>query len=123
MTKIINNEEMLNIEELDKVSGGTVDQFNEIYSAIEKQAGVAGDISNAVRGIVKEIPAVGAAGTSIWRNAAAPMAELVLKKEYGIDAKISIGWVGTGFRESDNQYSRNGKSLTHQEVLGIMNAA
>ena len=48
--------------------------------------------------------------------------EKALKDCYGIDAYISIGWLGTGFRESGNRYSKDGKSLSHSEVLNIIAA-
>ena len=122
MTKEMFTNEILNDAQLDQISGGTVAQFEEIYSALEKQAGVAGDISNGLRKILDAIPG-GDIGTAVWRNAAAPLAEKALKDCYGIDAYISIGWLGTGFRESGNRYSKDGKSLTHAQVLDIINAA
>ena len=121
MTKEILTNEILNDAELENISGGTVAQFEEIYSALEKQAGVAGDISNGLRKILSLIPG-GDIGTAVWRNAAAPIAEKALKDCYGIDAYISIGWLGTGFRESGNRYSKDGKSLSHAEVLNIIAA-
>ena len=121
MTNEILTNEILNDAELENISGGTVAQFEEIYSALEKQAGVAGDISNGLRKILSLIPG-GDIGTAVWRNAAAPIAEKALKDCYGIDAYISIGWLGTGFRESGNRYSKGGKSLTHAEVLDIIAA-
>ena len=122
MTKEIFTNEILNDAQLDQTSGGTVAEFEDIYSALEKQAGVAGNISNGLRTILNLIPG-GDIGTAVWRNAAAPIAEKALKDCYGIDAYISIGWVGTGFRESGNRYSKDGKSLTHAQVLDIINAA
>ena len=61
-------------------------------------------------------------GTAAWRNVAAPLAEKALKDCYGIDANISIGWFGTGFRESGNSYSKGGHGLSHQQVLDIIAA-
>lgn len=114
--------EMMSSEQLDNISGGTVEQFTDIWNALEKQAGTLGDIEGGLRKILDSIPG-GQIGTAAWRNVAAPMAELALKKCYGVDSNISIGWLGTGFRESGNTYSKGGNSLTHQQVLDIINAA
>ena len=114
--------EALTMEALENVNGGTVAEFNDIWNALEKQAGVAGDISNGLRKILDLLPG-GDVGSAAWRMAAAPLAEKMLKDCYGIKSNISIGWVGTGFRESHNSYSKNGKGLSHQQVLDIINAA
>ena len=119
--KIFTNE-ILSEEQLDNISGGTVAQFTDIWNALEKQAGVLGEIDNGLRTILDKLPG-GDIGTAAWRNGAAPLAELALKKCYGIDSYVSIGWLGTGFRESGNTYSKNGQGLSHQQVLNIINGA
>lgn len=119
--KIFTNE-LLTDTQLDFINGGTVAEFNDIWNALEKKAGVAGDISNALRKILDMVPG-GGIGTAAWRNVAAPLAEKALKDCFGINSYISIGWLGTGFRESNNSYSRNGQGLSHQDVLNIINAA
>ena len=119
--KIFTNE-IISDAQLENVSGGTIAQFTDIWNALEKKAGVMGDIDNGLRKILDMLPG-GSIGTAAWRNVAAPLAETALKKCYGIDANISIGWLGTGFRESGNTYSRNGQSISHQDVLNIINAA
>ena len=123
MTKeIITNKEILNMEQLDSVNGGTVAEFTDIWSALEKQAGALGTVDSALRTILDHLPG-GKIGTAAWRNVAAPLAEKALKECYGIDAYISIGWGGSDFRSSGNTYSKNGKGLSHQEVLNIINNA
>ena len=119
--KIFTNE-ILNEMELENISGGTIAQLDDIWNALEKQAGTLGDIDNALRKILDALPG-GSIGTAAWRNVAAPLAEKALKDCYGIDSYISIGWLGTGFRESGNRYSKNGQGLSHQQVLNIINAA
>ena len=119
--KIFANE-IMSEEQLDNISGGTVTEFTEIYAALEKQAGVAGKVSEGLRKVLDHLPG-GKIGEAAWRNAAAPLAEKALKECYGVNADMSIGFVGTGIGESGNKYSRNGQALTHQEVLGIINAA
>ena len=119
--KIFTNE-IISDAQLDNVSGGTVAQFTDIWEALEKQAGVMGDIDNGLRKILDMLPG-GKIGTAAWRNIAAPLAETALKKCYGIDANISIGFLGTGGCESGNSYKKNGQSISHQDVLNIINAA
>ena len=119
--KIFTNE-IISDAQLDNISGGTVAQFTDIWNALEKQAGIMGDIDNGLRTILNHLPG-GNIGTAAWSNIAAPLAEMALKKCYGIDANISIGWLGTGFRESGNSYKKNGQSISHQDVLNIINAA
>ena len=123
MTKAILKEEMMNMEQLDNISGGTVDEFNAIYSEMEKKMGVVVDISNGIRKIGGAIPVAGQVGTAAWNNVGSRIAERILKDSFGIKANISIGWGGTGFRESDNYYSKDGKRLTHGQVLDIIKAA
>ena len=115
--------EMIDMDQLDNISGGTVAEFNDIYNAFEKKVGTVGEVSNGIRTIVDAIPVAGKVSTAAWHNIAAPLVEKGLKDVYGIDANISIGWLGSGFRESGNIYSKNGKGLSHQEVLNIINAA
>ena len=119
--RIINSVEMMSFDEFDNVAGGTVAEFNDIWAALEKQAGTLGSVSSGLRTILDMLPG-GAVGTAAWRNVAAPLAEKALKDCYGIDSNISIGWLGTGFRESGNSYSKGGQSLSHQQVLDIINA-
>ena len=119
--KIFANE-ILSEEQLDNINGATVAEFTEIYAALEKQAGVVGTVSEGLRTVLNHLPG-GKIGTSAWNNVAAPLAEKALKDCYGIDSNMSIGWLGSGFRESGNQYSKNGNGLSHQQVLDIIKAA
>ena len=122
MAKQIITSEILSEEELYFVNGGTVSELNDIWGALEKKTGTLGDVSSVLRTILDYLPG-GAVGTAAWRNAAAPLAEKALKDCFGIDSYISIGWLGTGFRESGNQYKKNGTGISHQQVLNIINAA
>lgn len=119
--KMILSNEVLSEVELERISGGTVAEFNDIWSALEKKAGLAGSVSEGLRKILEMVPG-GAIGTAAWRNAAAPLAEKALKECFGINSYISIGWLGTGFRESADTYSRNGQGLSHKQVLDIINS-
>lgn len=119
--RLINNEEMMSYDELDQIAGGTVAEFNEIWSALEKKAGTVGAVSEGLRKVLDMMPG-GNVGSAAWRNVAAPLAEKALKDVFGINSYISIGWLGTGFRESGNTYSKNGKGLSHNQVLQIIGA-
>ena len=121
MTKIF-EEEMMNAEELEKVSGGTVAEFTEIYAALEKKAGTVGVISEGLRTILDHIPG-GKIGKSVWNNGGVRIAESLLKDCFGINSDMKIGVLGSGWGEKGNIYSKNGKSLTHQQVLDIIKAA
>ena len=65
-TKIFANE-ILADEQLEKVSGGTVAEFTEIYAALEKKAGTVGAISEGLRTILDHMPG-GKIGKSLWNN-------------------------------------------------------
>ena len=45
--------------------------------------------------------------------------ESFLKNDFKINSNISVGWGGTGFRESGNSYSDKftGATLSHEEVV------
>ena len=51
-----------------------------------------------------------------------PILENFLKSDFNIDANISVGFYGSGMREKANTYSINGKSISHQEVISMINA-
>ena len=38
--------EMIDMDQLDNISGGTVAEFNDIYNAFEKKVGTVGEVSN-----------------------------------------------------------------------------
>ena len=122
MTNVMEMERM-NDFELDNVSGGTVTEFEEILDAGNSKIGFAGDLGGAAR---KALDLLGPA-SSMAKSAAymilAPMWEKALKKDLNIDANISIGWLGTGFRSSHNSYSIDGKGISHQEVINMIKTA
>ena len=119
--RIINSVEIMDLDQLDNVAGGTVAEFTDIWAAIEKKAGTIGSVDEGLRKILDMLPG-GNIGTAAWRNVAAPLAEKALKDCFGINANISIGWLGTGFRESGNTYSKGVQGLSHSQVLKIINA-
>ena len=101
----INNEEMLSMEELDAVAGGTVKEFDEIIRAFGKY-----DIVKEFGGIAAHIPGA--------NKCTVEFVESVLK-EIGINADISIGFLGFGIGSDPNKYSAvgSGRPMTHSEVL------
>lgn len=104
----INNAELLNEEQLDKVAGGTVAQLHELLDAVAGNSDVLKFLTGATE-----------LSTTIFPVANIPLAyamENQLKK-LGIDSNISVGWLGTGVRESGNTYSRNGQGMSHEEVV------
>lgn len=118
--KNINNAEMLNMEQLDNVSGGTRDELYELIGGLEKAVKVPG-ITSTMISVLNKIPIFGTGSVSIGNNAIAPLVESILKKSYGIESTIRIGVLGSGWGEKGNTYSDNFGSLTHQQVLGIIN--
>ena len=118
--KNINNAEMLNMEQLDNVSGGTRDELYELIGGLEKAVKVPG-ITSTMISVLNKIPIFGTGSVSIGNNAVAPLVEYILKKSYGIESTIRIGVLGSGWGEKGNTYSDNFGSLTHQQVLGIIN--
>ena len=114
----------MNDVELTNVAGGTVKEFNEVFDAFGSQVGsLFKDVGAAARDVLDMLgPGGSAAKSAVILALSVPM-EKVLKNDYNIDAYVSVGWGGTGFRSTHNRYSRDGKSLTHQEVLDIIRAA
>ena len=113
----------LDAYELDNVVGGTVAEFEEIIDAGNSKIGFAGDIGTAARKALDLLGPAGSLGKSAAYLALAPLYEKALKNDLGIDAYISVGWGGTGFRSTHNRYSLNGKSLSQQEVIDMIKAA
>ena len=101
----INNAEILSLEELDAVAGGTVKEFDEIIRAFGKY-----DIFKEFGGIAAHIPGA--------NKCTVEFVESVLK-EIGINADISIGYLGFGIGSDPNKYSEvgSGRAMTHSEVL------
>ena len=105
--------EMLTDEQLNGVSGGTSDETKAIIDAI-------GNVTRE-----REIICRNTHGMEIGRvfrqendKLSYEEVEGYLKKNYGIDADISTGFLFYGGRS--NKYSKNGQNLTHQQVLDII---
>ena len=121
MTNIVAMNKMTDCE-LDNVAGGTVKELEELFAAVSDNAGIGGDLGAVVQAFSRDNFGHGDHNKYITNAAMAPAFEKALKNDLGIDAYISVGWRGTGFRSVPNTYSINGKSISHQEVLQMINA-
>ena len=113
MKKVL-DEEILNDEELEKISGGSVSETKQIKNALGKVYevdGFQGNFNNPVK--FKTYVPIDEVGD-------------YLKKIYNIDATINFGIYDPSDHDfvtegATNKYSRNGQPLTHQQVLDIIN--
>ena len=108
--KILDNE-ILNDEELDNVAGGTFFETRDLRNAIGRVYLVKSYYDNQPIQFYSKLPPNEIAG--------------YLKSHYDIDATLSFGKYNSevGLYEpggDPNTYSRNGQSLTHQQVLDII---
>ena len=105
MTKTF-EEKMMNEEELENVSGGTVSELEDLTKAI---------VSNPT------LQFLGKANSHIpgANRLVADAVEGILKDQLNIDADISLGAFGLGIASAKNTYRdmETGKYMTHAEVL------
>ena len=106
MTKIFANEILID-EEMEKVSGGTVTELEQIMKTFFKNS----NCKDYVSGMSTHFP-----GASILT---AEYIESFMSNNMKIDAKISVGIGGTGINSKNNTYRdmKTGKYLSHEEVL------
>lgn len=97
---MLNNNAKLNKNELNQVTGGTVEELEELVEAC-----------GAMATFQTHIP--------ISNRADAAYVKDYLRDKIGIEANISIGIAGTGWLSKHNTYKDRytGRSLTHEEVL------
>ena len=113
LKKINDQLEQLNDEELEKIAGGTVNELDDLTTAM-----------------VSKWPAIAtlgkvAAHTPGLNRILANEAENILKRDLGIEASISLGFLGTGLGSDPNSYRdlATGRGLSHAEVLDRINNA
>lgn len=96
----------LSKDELTKVAGGTVKEFEELLSAFDDNKHI-----KRFYKVTTHLPAA--------NNAAATFVESFMSDKMGIDANISLGVGGTGLFSKHNTYSEigTGRALSHGEVL------
>ncbi len=111
MSEIKTNETQsaeLKSDELEQVTGGTVTEYEQLVSAITS--------NNNIRGgdHCIHVPIANLIDSSCVED--------FLDKYFGIKADISLGVLGTGAFSSHNTYTdkATGRSLTHQEVIDII---
>ena len=107
MTDTKVNNSIIDLEELEIVSGGTVGELDELIRAL-MDIPMYKDLFGAVGG---HIPGA--------NNAIAALMENTLEESFGIRADIDLGIAGTGLCSDPNTYVdiSTGRSMTHAEVL------
>lgn len=105
--------EVLTMEALNEINGGTCDQLHELTKAFTSNNNILNFFADAAE-LATKIK-VGCIGNIPLAYAM----ENFLKNDMGINANISVGWGGSGFREVGNSYSERstGKALSHAEVV------
>ena len=117
MKNVLENKK-LNDFELDCVAGGTLAEVNQLADAFAKKGGgfceVVADIHNALSG----------------QSGIAGPVNILLREavgkglnQLGISHDLSVGVLGTGFMSKSNKYSYNGRSISHDEVLKMIDKA
>ena len=105
-------DEVMTFEELDKVSGSTVAELDELRGAILDKGIFNTVVNNASTVATKKLPP--------GNLAFAYYLEKRGLKAWGVDAHISVGVLGSGLGSTNNLYfnRRNGgKPMTHEEVV------
>ena len=98
--------EVLTMESLDGISGGTVGELEDLTKAM---------VSNPT------LKKLGSFDTHVpgANRILADQVENILQKDLKIDADISLGFLGTGAGSKNNTYRdmTTGQYISHQEVL------
>ena len=104
----------LNVEQLENVTGGTVNELEDLFRAVfRRKGGSDGDFVT----FAAHMPLYGNMETE-------SIVYYYLRDNMGIRANISLGFLGTGAGSDPNTYKdmRTGQALTHQEVMARLNA-
>ncbi len=98
----------LSMEEKEQVTGGTVEEVEELAQAVMDS-----DLTRGIAGAGSHIPGCNAA--------MANSIESFLDKQ-GINADLSVGFLGTGIGSSANKYTikETGKPISHQDVVNYV---
>ena len=98
--------EVVTMESLDRISGGTVTELEDLTKAI-----VSNSFWQTVGSFESHVP--------IANSFIANRVEKLLKEYLHIDADISLGAGGSGLFSKDNKYKdmTTGKNISHQEVI------
>jgi len=116
MTNVLENKKM-DMEVMENVNGGTVTQTREIWKTlVRKRVGVDGDVLNALPLLADRYLLV----SDVSNCPIAYQCESILGKVFGMKANMSVGWGGSGFRESNNSYSIGNNTYSHEQVIEMI---
>ena len=108
----------LNDFELDFVAGGTLTEVNQLADAFAKKGGIFGEVVAEIHSALSDKSGVAGPVNILLREAVSKGLS-----QLGISHDLSVGVLGTGFMSKDNKYSYNGKSISHADVLKMIEAA
>ena len=108
----------LNDFELDFVAGGTLTEVNQLADAFAKKGGTFGEVVAEIHSALSSKSGVAGPVNILLREAVGKGLS-----QLGISHDLSVGVLGTGFMSKDNKYSYNGKSISHADVLKMIDAA
>ena len=117
MKNVLENKK-LNDFELDFVAGGTLTQVNELADAFAKKGGTFGEVVAEIHSALNGKSGLAGPVNILLREAVGKGLS-----QLGISHDLSVGALGTGFMSKDNKYSYNGKSISHADVLKMIEAA
>lgn len=112
------NNKKLNDFELDFVAGGTLTEVNQLADAFAKKGGIFGEVVAEIHSVLNDKSGVAGPVNILLREAVGKGLS-----QLGISHDLSVGVLGTGFMSKDNKYSCNGKSISHADVLKMIEAA
>ena len=98
--------DVLTMENLDEVSGGTVGELEDLTKAM-----VSNPVLKVLGTFETHVPGI----NRIMAN----QVENILSENLNIEADISLGFLGTGLGSDPNTYTdrKTGQAISHQEVL------
>ncbi len=110
MKNVLENKKM-NMAAMEHVAGGTVGEFEDLVTALSPHGFLKG-----CGKISSHIP--------LGNQKTAEVVEDILKQN-GIEAKIDLGWCGTGIGSKKNTYvnANTGACMSHEEVLNYIKIA
>ncbi len=102
------NEKEMNLDEMEIVNGATVNEFSELQQAMLNNPAL-----RKLAGFGSHVPLSNMGGRDAVKN---------ILRAHGIDADISLGFLGTGIGSSANRYinRHTNEEISHQEVLRIL---
>ncbi len=105
------------MEQMDNVTGGTVNETLAVWDAILRKNGKSGEIGRVVTDALHSIPVIG----SLSNCAIAELTEDILKKGLHMDSYCSVGWFGGGHRQTHNWYKIGDQYYSTEQVVDMIN--